>query len=460
MIAMVSASRQRCPMHDRPPGRNIEQSSIDCAAKIRRLAALKRAADSVYAPVGPPAGGSLTTPAPPATKHEDLAADRPRRSGLALRPCVGMLPKKPWCASIYEKILERLVTPRRGDMNPDSGVIRLTAIVPNYNHGALIGDALRALAEQVPAPDEIIVVDDASTDNSIEILQGLSARYPALRIVRSDKNQGAIAALNRGLAEARGNYVYFGAADDLTQPGLFAAMLDALERHPKAAFACCEAIVVDSTSGSKAYRPPVRPAYSPAFLTPADVARVLRRIDNWIITGTAVVRREIITQANGFDASLAAFADGYVFRRLALQYGCCYVPTVGLVWQVSNSGLSRSLAADSEASLRTLTTALERMRADPIFPTWYPAVFEHRWRFAVGRLALMANPINQDVLKRVSSRDALGRALITGAAALGGPIGRFIALGWLSLRERPTSFTGILRTALARRLHPAWRKAP
>ncbi|MGQ0683676.1 glycosyltransferase family 2 protein [Bradyrhizobium sp.] len=334
-------------------------------------------------------------------------------------------------------------------MTSDSGSVLLTAVIPNFNHGAVLGEAIQALAEQVPGADEIVVVDDASTDNSIEVLERLSLKYPNLRIVQLPRNMGAISALNRGLREARGKYVYFGAADDLTLPGLFEATLAELERHPMAAFASCEVAVVDAETGNRGARPPVRPSYAPAYLAPSDVARVLKRIDNWILTGTAVVRRDLLVEVGGFDAAMGSFADSFVFRRLSLKYGCCFIPQLGLIWRINATGVSRTHVADPVASMQTLDTAIESIKTDPVFPVWYAAVFERRWRFAIGRIAADARPMNRAVLLYLSP-GPVSRAVLTGALKLGGAVGRVTALGWLSLRERPTSILGLIRTRLAR----------
>ncbi len=328
--------------------------------------------------------------------------------------------------------------------------MRLSAVIPNYNHGRLIAECVRALAAQAPAPDEIIVVDDASTDDSLAVLDRLRAEFPMLRVVGLETNKGAIFALNRGLAEARGTYVYFGAADDLTRPGLFASTIEAIECCPAAAFASCEGIVVDVETGRSAYRPPVRPSHHAKFFAPEDVARTLARIDNWMLTGAAVIRRQLIADAGGFDAALGAFADGYALRRLALINGCCFVPHIGLVWRVSSRGLSRTQATDPAGTMTTLALALERMRADPAFPSWYLPRFERRWRFAVSRIAAQARPMNRTILKQVGARGPIGRAVLSGAAALGGPLGQVAALGWLTVQERPTSLPGLLLTNLSR----------
>ena len=337
-------------------------------------------------------------------------------------------------------------------MTANSSAIRLSAVIPNYNHGAVIDQAIRALTEQSAAADEIIVVDDGSTDNSLDILDRLRRDNPMLRIVALQKNQGAISALNRGLQEARGQYVYFGAADDLVKPDLFSSMLAMAEQYPQAAFASCECTVLDTDTGKTAQRPPVRPCYIPAYLEPPDVARALRRIDNWILAGSAVVRRDFMLDAGGFDAALGSFADGFVFRRLALRHGCCFVPLTGVVWQVNSKGYSRTQAGDPDASMRVLTMALERMSSDLIFPAWYPATFERRWRFSIGKIAAEARPMNRAVLSRLS-RGPIGRAVLAGSTALGGPLGRMAVLTWLSLQERPTSNIGLVRTWLSRRFN-------
>jgi Glycosyltransferase like family 2 len=282
------------------------------------------------------------------------------------------------------------------------------------------------------------------------VLARLSADLPRLRVIALPRNGGAIAALNCGLAAARGTYVYFGASDDVTKPGLFTALLQMTERYPQAAFACAEAEVVDMDTGRVDRRPPVRPAHLARHFSRSEVAALFRRIDNWILTGAALVRRDLLIAAGGLDGRLGALADGYALRRLALQHGCCFVPVMGLTWRIRAAGLSRSQAADPTAMLETLETALAMMRSDAAFPAWYPALFERRLRFAVARLAVHSQPMNRAVLQRIGARGPAGRLVLAMAAALGGPAGRVMALGWLSLRERPTSLRGLLTTWLAR----------
>ena len=329
--------------------------------------------------------------------------------------------------------------------------VRLSAIIPNFNHGAVIGEAVRALAAQSQPPDEIVIIDDHSTDDSVAIIEELGRQFPALRLVALDKNGGAIAALNRGIAEARGEYLYMGAADDFVLPGLFEKILPILEANPSAAFSCCECVVHDIDTDRYAWRPPVNPIERTAHLPPKAVADATRGAENWIISNAAVARRHLVIEAGNLDPRLGSFADGFMFRELAFRYGCCFVPTPGVVWRVTGKGYSRREAANVDNSLKTLATVLDRMRTSPAFPAWYPDLMARRWRFGLGRIAATAEPINGAVLVRLA-RGPIGRLVLGAASRIDGPIGRMAAMVWLTLQERPISLLGLARTRLSRQL--------
>ena len=328
----------------------------------------------------------------------------------------------------------------------------ISAILPNYNHARYLREAVRSLANQNPPPQEIIVIDDASTDDSLAVLSGLAAEIPFLRVLREDTNRGAIAALNRGLAEARYPYLYFGAADDLVLPGLFATTMAALRRYPEAAFAACECIITDFSGRRAGFRPPIRPSYGERFFPPGEVERLLRRADNWALTGAAVFRRNVVIAAGGFDDSAGSFADGLLVRRLALRSGFIFVPTIGFNWRINPKGLSRSASSGVGASREMISSMLEHVQADPVFPSWYAPLLTRRWRFNVGRIATVeSRPMRADLLVACCSHNGLDRRVYRLASAIWYPAGVLLALVWLTLRERPMSLTGVFLTALARR---------
>lgn len=100
----------------------------------------------------------------------------------------------------------------------------ISTIVPCFNAERYLGSALTSLLEQSVIPDEIIVVDDGSTDASVDIARAFGDR---VRVI-SQPNLGVSTARNRGIAESCGSLITFLDADDLKPPGSHASLLRAL----------------------------------------------------------------------------------------------------------------------------------------------------------------------------------------------------------------------------------------
>ena len=97
----------------------------------------------------------------------------------------------------------------------------LSVIIPVYNAGDTIGAALESVACQQAGEFEIIIVNDGSTDNSIDEIYAFKKAHPELRVTIIDKqHEGVSATRNVGLRIASGNYIAFLDADDVWYPGI------------------------------------------------------------------------------------------------------------------------------------------------------------------------------------------------------------------------------------------------
>lgn len=121
--------------------------------------------------------------------------------------------------------------------------MRITAIVPAFNCARYLSDAVRSILDQTHAVDEVIVVDDGSTDDTPAVARGFGDRIVYIRT----PNQGAAGARNTGLDRASGDYIAFLDADDAWYPEKIARQMDAFARHPDLRAVCCEFGMADET---------------------------------------------------------------------------------------------------------------------------------------------------------------------------------------------------------------------
>lgn len=329
----------------------------------------------------------------------------------------------------------------------------LSVVLPNYNHAGFVGRALTALLAQERAADEIIVIDDGSTDDSVRVIDRIAAGVPALRVLHNERNLGVIATLQRGLETATGKYVYFAASDDWVFPSFFALALRRLESDPGVGMFCGEAMLVDGRSNRPfAVRPAVRPRMTAGAINGSLVEKLLQSTDNWILTGSTVFRRECVAWAGGFDARLGSFADGFIARKIALRYGLYFEPKIVASWVVFPDSVSRRTARDLQRSKYILDAVPKLIAADSGFPSWYADAFRDRWRFATCRLALEADPIERAVVLELGARSAAEKAKYESILRLlPRQPARFVLMAWLWYRLRPTSLTALMRTMLAMR---------
>ena len=213
----------------------------------------------------------------------------------------------------------------------------LSVVIPNYNHGHCLPDCLNGIFQQSVAPLEVIVVDDGSTDHSVQVLEEFSRKHPTLRFLRNEKNQGALKAALRGLEQVKGDYIFLPSADDVVIPGFFEASLRLLAEHPQAAMSCTAAMWYDQKEELKWYMA-TGWADRPCYFSPDDMVKVGRRGKLPISTSSVIMRIKPMLECGGYFAELRWHADWYVTIVPALRYGLCYVPEVmSNVYLSSNS---------------------------------------------------------------------------------------------------------------------------
>ena len=204
---------------------------------------------------------------------------------------------------------------------------RISVITANYNHAQLLPRCLSALLSQSVQPWEIIVVDDASTDNSLEVINSFAKQHPLIRVYSNERNLGVNLNNNRGLELARGDYVFFAAADDEVKPGFFEKSIRMLRDHPEAGLSSgiCEwrAAGEDLSWYIGAAMPG-----KPCFLSPSDMVALGRRGRLAISAPCSIFKKTALVEAGGWIPELRWFTDFFGAHVVGFRHGMCHVPEV------------------------------------------------------------------------------------------------------------------------------------
>jgi len=188
----------------------------------------------------------------------------------------------------------------------------VSILIPAYNAEKWVADTIRSAAAQSWQRKEIIVVDDGSSDRTLEIARQFESR--AVLVVRQE-NQGAAAARNKAFSLSRGDYIQWMDADDLLAPDKIARQMETLDAGVS------RRTLLSSSWGHFMYRP-YRARFTPTSLwcdlSPLEF--LLRKLGQRVFMQTAVwlVSRELADCAGPWDTKLSLDDDGEYFSRVLI----------------------------------------------------------------------------------------------------------------------------------------------
>lgn len=234
----------------------------------------------------------------------------------------------------------------------------LSVVIPNYNHARFLPRALDAILAQSLPPREVIVLDDASTDDSVSVIERYARKQPAVRLVRHERNLGVVAGLNRGTELATSTYLHLAAADDYVLPGFYEKAFAQLARHPEAGLCWAYDSCQHGEDGPLDPNPSGWPD-RPGYYTPDDVCRLLRHT---IPGHPSIVRRDLLLAQGGFAPDLKWYCDWFALLTVAFRRGVCHVPEM-LSIRVLMPGNYSAAARPGEQNVAILGRFLDHITA-------------------------------------------------------------------------------------------------
>ncbi len=219
----------------------------------------------------------------------------------------------------------------------------VSIIIPTYNREKTILRAVQSALKQTYSDREIIVIDDAGTDRTGEVLKPLIDRQ-VIHYIKLPENLGGSGARNKGIDHARGRFVAFLDSDDEWVPGKLEKQMEVIAQYPDTdvVFSQMKRIFPDKTT--------VFPAPIPDAAFDDPFTLLMR--ENKIGTPTAIVRLSKLKEINGFDASLPRLQDWDLFLRLSLVARFKMIPEPLCLVYLQDDSISRNSQALHQALTR------------------------------------------------------------------------------------------------------------
>jgi len=227
---------------------------------------------------------------------------------------------------------------------------RVSVILPTYNRRSVLGGAIRSALRRIGGRDEIVVVDDGSTDGSAEAVRAIPG---PIRLLRTER-RGPAAARNAGIEAAAGEYLAFLDSDDEWLPAGLDEQVAALA-DGGAGLSHAAARNVD-LNGDPVERRPRR------ALAGDVLPELLRR--NFVTTSTAVVPRAVLEAAGGFDEALGRSMDWDLWIRIAERHRFHYFPATVARYRFHDGQQIRDREEVDDCRRRILEKTLARYRKD------------------------------------------------------------------------------------------------
>lgn len=247
---------------------------------------------------------------------------------------------------------------------------KVSIVIPCYNQGKFLREAIQSVMEQDYPDKEIIVVNDGSADNTREV--ALSFGNAIIYIEQA--NKGAASARNTGIRVSRGEYIAFLDADDICLPGRLKVEAEILDQHPEVGLVASDAYLIDEAGNILGLKSSV----SGSPRNPRNFR--WETVEYCATTSTVMVRKKCFDAVDYFDERLWGGEDWLAWVRIAHDFSMVYLNKPTICYRVHALNVTKNVDFINQQNRMASHLAITWER----FPT-YPAFFKAKllyYRFA------------------------------------------------------------------------------
>lgn len=208
----------------------------------------------------------------------------------------------------------------------------VSIIMPTYNRGYIIGNAIQSVIKQTDFHWELIIVDDGSEDNTEEVVKAFSD--PRVIYIKNEENRGANDARNCGFAVAKGNFLAFLDSDNIWNKKMIERQMEVLPTSENdVAFSFCKQEVIDEDVH-----------IFPSVEFDVHYLKETLRRGNVVDTNTVILKREVFEAVDGFDTKMPRMQDWEFFFRVIVvhHYKAIFISEILDTNVVQSNSISRN----------------------------------------------------------------------------------------------------------------------
>ncbi|MGD1855757.1 MAG: glycosyltransferase family 2 protein [Leptolyngbyaceae cyanobacterium] len=219
----------------------------------------------------------------------------------------------------------------------------VSVVIPLYNSERTIGRAIKSVLEQTFSDFELIVIDDGSTDSSVNIVK--TFKDDRLRIFLFD-NSGAPTARNRGIEKAKADLVAFLDSDDMWTPEKLADQVPIITNTPQAGLVYSWSDYIDTQDNV------VCPGKRVTASKELEKNYASLLVSNFLENGsTPLIKKAVLHEVGGFDVLLKSSQDLDLYLKIAAKYQFLTIPKVQVKYRITPGSITSKIASNEQKEI-------------------------------------------------------------------------------------------------------------
>jgi glycosyltransferase involved in cell wall biosynthesis len=227
---------------------------------------------------------------------------------------------------------------------------RIDVFVPCYNYGRFLDQCVNSVLGQAGVDVRVLVIDDASPDNTAEVAAALERKDPRVNVIRHSTNKGHINTYNEGIEWASADYMLLLSADDYLLPGALARAANLMDAHPEVGFTFGNVIELSDNGNETPTKSVIKPTNDPEkrILEGHELIELTGAEGNQVTTCSAVVRTELQKHLGGYQEELPHAGDMEMWLRFAAHASVGFIFALQGVYRRHSAAMSAAyyLASD------------------------------------------------------------------------------------------------------------------